>query len=101
MTMNLPLIFPSTLAAGLLIASGALPANEVPASFSQPTPVVSTDGARTAPARTLLLDEERAELQAAAMEAQDLQAMRGGELSNHELTIGIIILAVIVLLILL
>ena len=50
--------------------------------------------------RSTLSDDERGQLQQATDEASSLGAMRGGEWSNHELGIGLVILAVLVVLIL-
>lgn len=53
------------------------------------------------PAQASLASDERAQLQRADRASSTLGAKRGGEMSNHELTIGLIIVGVVLLLILL
>jgi hypothetical protein len=95
-----PLIHPELFTAATLTGAWNIPSTRASSPLATSALVSETVAPQPAAARPLIEDDERAQLKAAEQEASQLGAMRGGDLSNHELTIGIIILAVILVLIL-
>jgi hypothetical protein len=75
-----------------------VPTNVETAAVSTELVAPTTPLAVASPAQ--LGDDERAQLLQAQEQSQSLAAMRGGDLSNHELGIGLAVVAVILLIIL-
>lgn len=93
-----PLLLPTLFCAASLTGAWNRPAT-VAAPATHPVVTAAALPALKS-ARPLIEDDERAQLQAAEQAASQLGAMRGGEFTNHELTIGVIVLAILVVLIL-
>jgi hypothetical protein len=96
-----PFFLPTLLTVASLTGGWNMPATSAPAPLASSAPAFESVVPLSKSTRPLIEDDERAQLRAAEQEASQLGAMRGGDLSNHELTIGVIILAIIVVLILL